>query len=90
MELERMKGIIVTAYKGQAQMQDVIDLVTEYMIDTRGSIHQPLLDFMLQQGNPISMQMLQRAFEISMQYFENTKIVITKLYSKDSVLLNVY
>jgi hypothetical protein len=90
MELDRMKDIIVTAYKGQAQMQDAIDLVSEFMIDTRGSIHQPLMDFMLQHSNPISMQMLQRAFEISMQYFENTKVVITKLYSKDLVLLNVY
>jgi hypothetical protein len=90
MELDRMKNIIVSGYKGQVQMQDAVDLITEYMIDTRGNIHQPLMDFMLQQGNPISMQMLQRAFEISMQYFENTKIIITKLYSKDSVMLNVY
>ena len=90
MELDRMKNIIVSGYKGQVQMQDAIDLITEYMTDTRGSIYQPLMDFMLQQGNPISMQMLQRAFEISMQYFENTKVIITKLYSKDSVMLNVY
>lgn len=90
MELDRMKNIIVSGYKGQVQMQDAIDLIIEYMTDTRGSVHQPVLDFICQQGNPISMQMLQRAFEISMQYFENTKVIITKLYSKDLVLLNVY
>jgi lipopolysaccharide biosynthesis regulator YciM len=90
MDTERMKKIILEIYTGQVNMQDAVDLTAEYMSETKGTVNQTLLQFMCNQTNPVSMQMLQRAVEVSKEYFENTRVIITKVLKADGTFMYAF
>lgn len=90
MDNERMKKIILEIYSGQINMQDAIDLVTEYMSETKGTVNQTLLHFLCNQTNPVSIQMLQRAVEVSKEYFENTRVIITRVLKADGTFIYAF
>ena len=90
MDNERIKKIILEIYTGQVNMQDAVDLVTEYMSETKGVVNQTLLQFMCNQTNPISIQMLQRAVEVAKDYFENTRVIITRVLTADSTFIYAF
>jgi hypothetical protein len=83
MEEERLKKIILEIYTGQVNLQDAVDLVCEYMIKTKGSINQPLLQYITNQMDPFAMQMFQTAVDVSKKYFEATTVTITRVMYTD-------
>lgn len=90
MEPERMKQIILNIYGGQVNMTDVHEMLAEYMVATRGSVNQALLQYLTETQDPIRMQMLQSAVEVCKTYFEATYGCITKVYDKNNQLLKVF
>ena len=60
------------------------------MSETKGVVNQTLLQFMCNQTNPISIQMLQRAVEVAKDYFENTRVIITRVLKADSTFIYAF
>lgn len=90
MDQERLKKIILEIYTGQINMQDAVDLVCEYMIETKGSVNQALLQHMTNQMDPFAMQMFQTAVDVSKKYFEATKVTITRVMYTDGRLIYAF
>jgi hypothetical protein len=55
MDNERMKKIILEMYTGQVNMQDAVDLVSEYMIETKGEVNVKVLQHITNQMDPFAM-----------------------------------
>lgn len=89
MENEKLKQIIVSAYSGQVNMQDAIDLCIEFMVDTKGTVNQELIAFMTSHMNPIAMQMLTSAVDVAIKHFSATRVCITKLLDKQGQLIRI-
>lgn len=89
MEKDKMKQIILGIYARQINLQDALDLICEFMIQTKGSVNQTILQHLCNQHDPIAAQMLQQAVEVSRQYFE-PEVTITKVFKKDGTFLYAF
>jgi hypothetical protein len=90
MDNERMKKIILEMYTGQVNMQDAVDLISEYMIETKGQINTQVLQHITNQMDPFAMQMMQKAVEVSKQYFEATRVTITRVMKPDGTFIYAF
>jgi len=85
-----MKQIILNIYAGQISMTDAHELLTEYMVEVKGSVNNELLQYLTGAQDPIRMQMLQSAVETCKTYFESMRGCITKVYDKNNQLIKVF
>lgn len=90
MDNERIKKIILEMYTGQINMQDAVDLITEYMLEKKGSVNQQVLQYIVNQANPFAAQMLQQAVEIAKNHFESTRVMITRVSKADGTFLYAF
>lgn len=90
MEKEKMKEVILGIYAGKVSMEDALNLVCEFMVKTQGSVNQKILQHISNQHDPIAMQMLQRAVEVSKQHFESTEVTITRVFKKDGTFIYAF
>lgn len=90
MDNERMKKIILETYTGQVNMQDAVDLVSEYMIEKKGEVNVQVLQHITNQMDPFAMQMFQRAIEVAKAYFEATRVTVTRVSKLDGTFIYAF
>lgn len=90
MDNERMKKIILETYTGQINMQDAVDLVSEYMIEKKGEVNVQVLQYITNQMDPFAMQMFQRAIEVAKTHFEATRVTITRVSKSDGTFIYAF
>ena len=90
MDNERMKKIILETYTGQVNMQDAVDLVSEYMIEKKGEVNVQVLQHITNQMDPFAMQMFQRAIEVAKGYFEATRVIVTRVSKLDGTFIYAF
>ena len=90
MDKDKIQKTVLSIYSGNVNLQDAIELVCEYMIKTKGSVRQELLQYITNQHDPFAMQMFQQALNTSKVYFEATEVTITRVFNKDGTFLYAF
>jgi hypothetical protein len=90
MTKDKIRETILSIYSGQVKLEDAIELVCEFMIRTKGSVNQQVLQYITNQHDPFAMQMFQHALNTSKVYFEAMDVTITRVFKKDGSFLYAF